>query len=102
MPTVIRTVHILRRHIRHIGIFRINENLAHVPEAGDAPVFRGFFPACSPIVGTIESALFFLGLHNQVNALPMISGRGRNTGPAPISRGKTVASDLRPRDAFIG
>src|SRR6266851_1752680 len=43
VPAVVRTVQVLRRHIHHIGILRIDENLAHVPEAGDAPVFRGSF-----------------------------------------------------------
>src|SRR5258708_15578914 len=58
VAAVVRTVQVLRRHIHHIGVFWIDENLAHVPEADDALVFRDFFPARSSIAFTSQASIF--------------------------------------------
>src|SRR6267378_6727964 len=102
VPAVVRTVQVLRGHIHHIGISWIDENLAHVPETDDAPVFRGFFPARSSIVGTVQTAIFLFCFHNQVHSLAASTGRHRDPRPSPIRRGQPMSGDRHPREALVG
>src|SRR6267378_3579078 len=102
VSAVVRTVQVLRRHIHHIGIFWIDENLAHVPEADDALVFRDFFPARSSIVGTVQAAIFLFCFHNQVHSLAASAGRDRNPRPSPIRLGQPMSRDRHPCEALVG
>src|SRR5204863_3424343 len=100
-PAVRRTVQVLRRHIDNVGVLRVYVNLAKVPRPFDPLVLRRFFPCCSRVVGSVQSAFFLLRFHDQIHALSMISRRHRNPRSSPLSFRKSVASNLRPGNALI-
>ena len=49
-PSVGRAVQVLRRHINNVGVLRVHEYLAHVPEPFDPLVLCRLFPRRSRVV----------------------------------------------------